>query len=297
MITPIPQQSPYAVRKIDVEFTLGTGDFGAAGQNRLTISGARVYAHVQNVVAPHMSADLSLRIYGMTLDHINAISVAGLLWAARENRIKVDAGDEVSGMTTVFDGLIYEAYPNFDGDADSRHFYVVGIASRIAQLKPVPASSYPGSVPAAQVIETLAKQAGFTLKNDGVTAVLASPYFWGTAWQQIQAAVRAANCYAGLDSVSKTLTIWPKDAAPGDVTVTVSKETGMIGYPRFQDVQVIVRTMFNPIFNLSPGTSVSVKSDLKAADGKIRLTFISHELSSQMPGGPWETLLIGVRAP
>lgn len=94
-------QALYARRKIDVTFRLGMGDFGAAGADQLTLTGLRVYAHLQGVGSPHMSSEAIIRIYGMSLDHMNAVSKAGLLFDARQNFVQVDAGDEVSGMTTV----------------------------------------------------------------------------------------------------------------------------------------------------------------------------------------------------
>jgi hypothetical protein len=226
---------------------------------------------------------------------MNALSVAGLLYLGRQNFVQVRAGDDISGMTTVFDGLLVEAYPNLDGPADNRHFYIYATPSVAPQLKPVTPSSYPGSVPAADILKTLAQQVGYTLKNDsGVSAVLSSPYLHGTIWQQIQMVVKAADCFAYLDSVSKTLIIWPKNAAAPNATVIVSPATGMIGYPKFQARQIIVRTQFNPTFAIGPGTTILVRSQLKAADNaKLTLTMVAHDLESQSPGGPWETTLIG----
>jgi hypothetical protein len=289
-------QSPYAVRKIDLTFRLGTGNFGLAGQNVLTVTGLRVYAHLEGVISPHMASTAYIRVYGLSLDHINALSVAGLVYRGRPgNTVQVRAGDDASGMTTIYDGFVYEASPKFNGRADDKHFQVVATGiSPTAQLKPVPPSSYPGSVPASQVLQTLAQSIGYTLRNDGVTAVLASPYLPGTALQQIQAVIKAADCAAYLDNINKVLIVWPKDTVAPDATVVVSPQTGMIGYPEFELAQITVRTEFNPTVNQSPGTTVLVRSQLKAADNaKFRVYKVVHDLASQMPDGPWETTLVG----
>jgi hypothetical protein len=288
-------QSPYAVRKIDLTFQLGTGDFGLAGQNVLTVTGLRVYAHLEGVVSPHMASTAYIKVYGLTLDHVNALSYAGLVYQGRQNTVQVRAGDDASGMTTVYDGFVYEASPKFNGRADDRHLQVVATGiSPATQLKPVPPSSYPGSVPASQVLQALAGQMGYSLRNDGVAAVLASPYLPGTVLQQVQAAIRAADCAAYLDSTNKVIIIWPKDTVAPDATVVVSPQTGMIGYPEFQLREIIVRTEFNPTFNQSPGTTILVRSQLRAADNaKFRVYKVVHDLASQMPDGPWETTLVG----
>jgi hypothetical protein len=290
-------QSPYAVRKIDLRFTLGTGDFGLAGQNVLTVTGLRVYAHLDLIVSPHMASRAYIRVYGLSLDHINALSVAGLAWQgqARQNTVQVRAGDDANGMTTVYDGFVYEASPKFNTGADERHFQIVATGiSPSAQLKPVAPSSYPGSVQASQVLKTLAQQIGYSLRDDGVTAVLASPYLPGTVLSQIQSVVRGADCFAYLDNINKVLIVWPKDHVAPDATVVVSKQTGMIGYPEFELRQITVRTEFNPTVNQSPGTTILVRSQLKAANNaRFKVYTVVHDLASQMPDGPWETTMIG----
>lgn len=292
-------QAPYAVRKIDLTFQLGTGNFGQTGQNQLTVTGLRVYAHLENVVSPHMASVAILRVYGLTLDHMNQLSYAGLLFQGRQNSVQVRAGDDASGMTTVFDGAMVEAYPKLQGAADERHFYVYATPATPIQLKPVPPSSYPGAVPAATILQSLAGQVGYTLKNDGVTAVLASPYLPGTVWQQMIGVMRAADCNVFLDSVNKVVIAWPKNSTTVPAaTVIVSPATGMIDYPMFQKRQIIVRTLFNPAFALTPGTTVLVQSQLKAANNaKLTLNLVTHDLESQQPGGPWETTLIGTPPP
>ena len=290
-------QAPYASRKIDLTFTLGTGDFGISGLNQLTFSGLRVYAHLVNVIFPHMASECLIRVYGMSLNHMKQLSVAGLLYEGRKNNtVQVSAGDDTSGMTTVANATIVEAYPNLNGAADERHFYVYasGIIPEI-QLKPTTPSSYPGSVPVSQILQTLVGQVGYTLQNNSVNATLAQPYFWGTIWQQIQSCVRAADCFAYLDTINRILIIWPKNAAPpSNTTVTVSPATGMIGYPEFEMTRIIVRTLFSPMFAVGPGGTVLVQSTLGAANNAmLTLNLVVHDLASQLPGGPWMTTLVG----
>lgn len=292
-------QTPFAVRKIDLTFTLGTGSFGNTGADQLTITGLRVYAQLRSVVFPHGGTEITMRVHGMTLDHINSLSKAGLLWDTRQNQVQVKAGDASSGMTTVFDGNIVEAYPAFDGGADDRHFYIYAVDSAIHRLKPAQPTSYPKSVPATQVLKSLAEQAGLTLQASDVTSVLQTPYFWGTLWQQIRSAVAAADCFAWLDGVNKTLIVWPKNSKTvPSATVTISPATGMIGYPMFQAKTIIVRTLFNPTLTIGLGTSVLIRSELAAANNaKLRIADLSHNLASQLPGGPWETTIFGVAPP
>ena len=230
-----PTSSPYAVRQINLTFKIGTGPFGEVASSTFTVTGLRVIAHIEQTLNPMMQSSLAMKVYGLSLDHMNALSVAGLLYTTRDNQVLVQAGDSDAGLTTVFNGAITQAFPALD-TAEDAHFFVQGSPSSLAALKPVSPTSYPGGVSAASAIQAAATLAGFSFQNNGVTAVLQSPYFPGTAWQQIQSAVKAANCYAYLDDTTNTFKIWPKNGSvtvPG-ATVVISPQTGMIGYPRFQ---------------------------------------------------------------
>jgi hypothetical protein len=79
----------------------------------------------------------------------------------------------------------------------------------------------------------------------------------------------------------------------------VSPVTGMIGYPKFQKNLITVRTRFNTSVSITgPGKTVMVQSQLKAANNaKLTIVNVTHDLASQMPGGPWETTIIGVPPP
>lgn len=287
-------QVPYAVRQISLTFQLGTGSFGGSGQDTLTVSGLRVICHVESVVFPQMGSTLTMKVYGLTLDQMNQLSVAGLLFDGRQNQVLVQAGDAVLGLSTVFRGIIIEAYPSLD-TAEDAHFFVYASVSTLAQLKPVAPTSYPGSVSAASAIQAMATQGGFSFTNNGVTAVLNSPYFPGTVWQQIQAAVRAADCFAFLNGTTNTLVIWPKNATtPPSATIVVSPASGMIGYPKFQKKIIIVSTIFSPQIALRPSLTILVQSSLAAANNaKLTIIKVNYDLSSQMPGGPWEVTIEG----
>lgn len=274
---------PYAVRKINLTFGLSSGSFA--------IKGHRVLVNVENANLP-TTGIAQIRVYGLTLDHMNQLSVAGLVYKANlnaKNTVKVDAGDDVSGMTTVFSGTIFEAYP--DMRMPDVSFVILANPAHIAQLKPVEPSSFPGAAPIETVLGSIVKKAGLALENNGVKTVLASPYFAGTAWNQILGAVRAADCFGVLDNIKNTLAIWTKAGSRAGSQVLIAPETGMIGYPQFQALHIVVRMLFNTEVTITPGVGyvIRVKSQLTAANGEFTVTGVSHTLMSEMPDGPWET--------
>lgn len=286
--SPAPTGSSYIERDIVVTFKLGQGAFGNNGYNTLTLEGLRVSAQIAKVTLPGAGL-ASVHIYGMTLDQINTLTKAGTQWLDVNNLIIIRAGDSSNGLSTIFIGNIWEAYPEF-GSAPNTAFVVTANPAGNIQLKPVAPSSYKGATDAATAIGRMAKQAGLGFENNGVNVQLADPYFPGTIWTQIKTAVAAANAYAHLDSATNTLAIWPKTGpGRGGAIPLIAPETGMIGYPEFQRQLVKVRTLFDPA--VKAGGQIRIRSQLKAANGTFQATSIDYNLSARMPDGPWEMMI------
>ena len=280
--------APYAVRRITVTITLGQ----SSTASQLVFKGHRVQVHVSNTNTPSVGL-AQIRIYGLNLDHINQISVAGLVYQqnkAAKNSVKIEAGDDISGMSTLFNGTIYEAYP--DMKMPDVSFVILANPASTAQLNPVEPSSFPGAVSVDTVLQSIVKKAGLALENNGVKTILASPYFPGTAWNQLLGVIRAADCFGTLDYIKNVIAVWTKNGSRAGNQIVISPETGMIGYPQFQTQNIIVRTLFNTDVSLSgAGKVIRVRSELKAADGVFTVYNVTHDLMSEMPDGPWETTI------
>lgn len=277
----------YAVRQLNYTFQLGQGDFGASGSTTLTLpAGLRSELQIVNALTPS-TGTLVARIYGLTLDHMNQASKAGLVWAVRNNNyVTVWAGDSVSGMTTIYKGLIIEAYPDMEGQP-STPLFVTASPTIGLQTKPVAPVSFASGTPGSTALQSILKPAGVTLENNGVTGVLSTPYFPGTVWDQALSAVRALNCFAHYDAIANTLAIWPKDGARTGEPALISPATGLVGYPSFQSSQVRWRMLFDPGIQMAVGRRVNMQSGLTAADGLLTITGVTYDLSAQVDKGPW----------
>ena len=257
------------------------------------MTGLRIAAQIELATLPN-TGPAHIRVYGLSLSHMNQLSSAGLVYKAAKNSIVLTAGDDQSGMATVFKGNIIEAYPDFS-EAPEVFLAIFATPNNLIQLKPVKPNSFPGATSASVILGQLAQQAGLQLENNGVNTMLASPYLPGTVWQQINTIVRAADCFAHVDANNSTLAIWPKNGSrsqTGD-TFTISPENGMISYPTFQEVNMTVRTLFDPVLaTAQPGKVINVKSQLTAANGSWTISKIDLNLESQEPGGPWEMSIL-----
>lgn len=281
----------FARRQIKTTIYTGQGSYGESGFSSLVIEGLRTTAEVAFVTQG--SPECIVRIFGLTLSQINQLSNTGLFWQVRaNNRMLVEAGDENSQLSEIFDGEIFQAYPDFL-DQPEVSFVLVGIAGRTLRQKPIAPTHIEGSATAQQVFEQIAQKSGLTLENNGVNTSVSDPYFFQTAWNQFQAAADTFNCFWTLDSTKKLIAIWPKNGGRTSAQLNlIAPETGMIGYPEFQKIEVKVRTLFLPTVEI--GGQVQIRSQLTAASGKFQVVAASHHLEAHMPGGLWETWVTGV---
>lgn len=279
----------YSIKQITLTIQLGQGSFGASGSNTVTLENLRIAADlffaVRSSALGIITNQAMVRVWGLTLDQINQLTRAGTQWNGVFNTLIVSAGDN-AGMAQVFAGDIVDAFPDFE-QPDSP-FVFSAYDGRMISLKPVAPSSYSGGTDAATVLSSLASQAGLGFENNGVTTQLASPYFPGTVGQQIASCAYAAGAYAAIDGPAGVLAIWPKTGSRGATIPLISPQAGMIGYPKFQQNQITVRTLFNT--EILIGSQVQVQSQLTAACGTFKLSSVDHHISSQLPNGPWETV-------
>jgi len=283
--------APYATRRIEVSIQLGEGNFGQGGFNTVTLSGLRMLAEIKYAVLPH-PGEAVLTIWGMTLDQMNKLSVAGTQYKYRQNKVLIKAGDDQSGLTAVFNGIITMAFPAFAGQPNAPFVIAASPGPGIA-LPPVKPVSFEGATSVETALRQIVQPAGLKLENNGVNVTLTNPYFPGTVMDQVNAACRAADCMGTIDSASSTLAIWPKNAGRNTSSVPlIAPETGMISYPQFQTMMVQVRTIFDPTIG-GAGTKFRVKSQLSAANGIWNLTQKDYLIASEMPDGPWEMTLAG----
>jgi hypothetical protein len=200
----------------------------------------------------------------------------------RNNRITVTAGEEGGAMSTVYEGTIDTAYGDFRSAPDPV-FNVIALSAAVAALKPVSASSYNGTVDAAQVMQDLAGKMGFVFDNNGVSFNLTNPNFSGTALEQVKSCAKAANIFYTADRGK--LAIWPKSGYRGTDPIPIDAAHDMVGYPEFSSEGINVQTIFNP--NLELGGRVNITSILTPANGIWNIYRLNVDIESEMPDGKW----------
>lgn len=278
---------PFVHKQLAATFDLGEGDFGSSGVTRVKLSGPlRASALITEAGGPSFG-QLELSLFGMTLSNMNKLSTLGQkVTLLRKNVVTLEAGDTNSGLATVFQGQIRDGWADFTG-MPQVVFRVTAFAGLLEAIKPIPPTTISGLADVVVVLKGLANQADPALlfTNDGVTSKLIDPYFPGTIYEQIRRCAEAAQINWVISN--RTLAIWPRDGARGQVIPVISPSTGMVGYPSFTQTGIQVTTVYTPSINF--GQKIKVESSLAGACGEWIINTLSHNLESETPGGQWFT--------
>jgi hypothetical protein len=258
---------------------------GSNGANQVKLTGRRVSATIVKAGGRSLG-ELQLRVFGMTLSQMNQLSTLGALPSQpRKNSVTIEAGNVGGAMATVFMGNITDAWTDF-GNSPEVAFQVSAFEGYNARIKASSPSSYKGPSDAATVLQDLATRAGYTFENNGVSAIIYNTYLSGTVGEQIEDICQ----HAGIAKIieNNVLSIWPANGTrKSSNTPLISKDTGLQGYPGFNPIGVTFKTTFNPA--IKHGALVKVQSIVQPACGTWQVNNLTHELSSEMPGGPWAT--------
>lgn len=272
----------FTEKLIELTITLGTGEFGAELGDTVTISNARMVVDLENSGGDTMG-NAKIRVYGLSQQLMNQLTTIGQINRAIrvKNTVSVAAGD-AKGMQLAFFGVIVDAYADYNGAPDVP-FFIQAAAGMDVAVKPVKATSYKGKVAVTQIMGDFATEAGLAFEPNGVTASLLNGYFAGSTLSKIQACARAAGIEYLIDR--GTLAIWDLGKSREGEIPLISEDSGMVGYPVLSSKGMTLRTAFN--FNIKMGADVKVQSTIPMANGIWHVFKTSHNISSQLPDGPW----------
>lgn len=276
----------FSRKRIDVTFTLASGVFEGGGNTytasrlRTSISGA--------VVGGQQVNNFRMAIFGLPLSVMNQLSTIGPRFQKiLDNRVTVTAGDDVV-MRPVFEGNIYMAMV----DATAMPHVALIVEAKTGyyyQIEPAEPISVRGSGDVAEMMSQIASRMGMSFENNGVTARIANPYYAGSLVKQAGDIARDAGIIWIMERNVLAINN-PGEKRQGE-TVLISPQTGMIGYPLFNQQQIVLKTAFNPAIKFQG--EIEVKSDITPANGKWIVNSLQYELEAEMPAGRWHMDVVG----
>lgn len=278
-------------KRIDVTITIGQGNFGEAGKTSKTFSGHRVSAQLVSNGLESV-ATCTARIYGMSLDDMNQLTTIGPVnqVAFQNNTIQIAAGDDGEALTSTFFGTIYSAQGNLQGSPDA-FLDVYATIGGLSAVKPFPPNSWRGDTAVSDIMAWYADEAGFGFENQGVSKTLYNPYFYGSTLEKMRECCRSSGIYQRNEN--GIIIIWEdKSAPPEKDIIRISPDNGLINYPIFSQSGIVLKSVFNPTFNLGKIMVVS-GSEISQANGPWRVNGVNHSIESETPGGEWFTNVQG----
>ena len=276
---------------IGVTLNLGGGRKFTNGTSKLDLAGIRTSAAITNSVGDYQGA-LDLRVYGMTLNHMNAATtIQGAPFAVEDATVTVLAGSTSSGMSVAYTGNVTDAWTDYSGAPDIA-FRVVAFGGAAPAAKPVAPTSYRGGTDVAGAMGGLAKQMGLTFENNGVTAQVSDPYLPGTAYEQAERLRDAAGIFMVVES--GVLAIWPAGGVRNGTVPVIGPTSGLVGYPTLTQNGVDFRALYGSP-PLRCGAKVTLQTSVLNAAGTWQIIGLAHNLESEMPGGQWFSTVTTVR--
>lgn len=286
----------YTAKRLRATFILlGEGAvFAGTNSNTLTVTGLRMSATVQ--ASSRLAAQMSLRVFGMKREDMDAISVA---WAnppiVLDHTVLLEANNG-EGFSKVFSGTIIEAQPQYGAQPDV-YMSITAKTGYFNQIQPAEPTSYTETVDIGLVAGDLAARmrtsAGepFAFVNGGANGILAGPpYLHGTLVDQLDTACQMAGCdyYIANDTVTITPRGQPIEGIPPSVKLT--KDTGLIQSPSYGNGGLNVQAFYNPAFD--NGVPIDIESIVPQATGRWFPFSMTHSLEQLVPNGRWETNMI-----
>lgn len=277
----------YKTRKIDVTISLTGGSFTSdSNGNTLHISDAKVIAS-QNINAGMSGYTMDASIYGLSESQMAIISGSGFRFNSRPGttiRLKVDG-------TLFFEGVIFWARPDYN-QAPDVPLQVQVFAQPTTFNDPITDTNIQGKVSLKTVLSTVAQKVGMSVGVCNVSFDFDGICLSGSAASQLQKIGDAVSPNRIFITWGySTVNAYQEGVAIDDGIISLSPDTGMIGYPTFMEFGLFCSAIYNPKYEL--GKAVDLSTSVPNASGEYVINAqSSHQISSWVDNGPFFSTLL-----
>jgi len=230
------------------------------------------------------TADIS--IFGMSMESM--LKLTRIRWrdiTSMLNTIKIEAGEQGQGFTTVFEGNITFGYVDMSNAPDVA-FRITSSTGALAIYTPASPITYKGQQSVVKAIQELSAKIGCELENNGVpeTLTMTDTTLVDTDLNKIRALCKRYQIDLYVDQ--KKISIAPQGSPRQMKIATLRPGSGLLGYPIPTMQGVDVRCLFNP--GISFGGLIRIAdSIIESCNGDWRVFGVTLSLESEMPGGNW----------
>ena len=269
------------------------------GATVLNLDGFRSVASIQTVqggLSPFVGRGL-IQLWGMKPADMAKLSTLGMdIARINKNALWVFAYDDgnFDNAIQVFAGTIQQARLNYNAMPDVLlELDCYGAGDQ--QTQAIPATSVQGEGDVATMLQGICSACDpqVTFVNKGISSKLWNPAYSGSAEQQIRNICLDSNTAYTLQG--GTLNIWDPNKNIDGVTIDTGPDLGMVGYPEYSMMGFDVTMQFNPdvqvgrFMNLKASQASNAVPVPGIPSSNLFIHMVEHELSSEMPDGPWFT--------
>lgn len=274
----------FSIKTIQTAVTLGKGSFSEGGNTKI-IEGLACDVMVQKPGLPEKNS-ATIKIWGVKYEDMAQLTMLAFRpLESQHNLISVKAGEKDGVLALVFQGEITNAFADFNQAPDPCMQFEADTGNYPQQIaKPI--ITVNGEARADSLFAQFAAEAGYSYRNEGVTASVINAWFPGSPIDKMRKLARDIGCELIIDD--SEVVVMPEGQAREGNAVLLSKDTGLIGYPTFNQDGISCRCIYNP--DLVYGGLINVKSIVPRASGVWHITKLTHHITAYLPGGEnWES--------
>ena len=268
----------FTQKQIEVRMTLGEGMFTGGGNTKI-VNGLATKCKISKPGLPDKNG-ASVQIFGMLPEDMAQLTTLNFRpLQVQKNLIQILAGEVGGPLSVAFAGEMTSAFADYNGAPDLV-FKVEALAGYYPSITPAPPLTIRGSASVEGIVSAIAKEIGYQFENFGVTAALLNPVLNGSPIEKARAVCRNAGVQLFIDD--NKLRIAPAGGFVGTgEPVSLTAESGMIGYPTFGADGIKVKGYYQPELEL--GGRIHVVSVVPRATGDWIISKLDHYLEANVP--------------
>lgn len=274
----------FTIKTIRLAITLGKDSFQERGNTKI-IEGLACEVAITKPGLPEKNS-ASIKVWGLKYEDMAQLTMLAFRpLESRRNLISIFAGEKDGPTPLAFKGEITSAFADFNSSPDVCMQFEADTGTYPQQISE-PNLTVDGEATAASLFSKFAASSGYDFVNEGVTSSVKNIWVPGSPITKAEKLSKDLGINLLIDD--GTMIILPAGQARKGNTVLLNKETGLIGYPTFNQDGISCKCLYNP--DLIYGGLIKVESIVPRASGTWRITKLTHSLSAYVPGGGnWES--------
>jgi len=278
--------SSFSIKTIKTSLTLQKGSFEEGGNTKVVEGLATEVTVLKPGLPQKNSADV--KIWGLKRETMEQLTMLNFKpQQSQHNTIKIEAGEKGGALSVIFEGELTEASADFNSSPIIAMSFKAesGIYPQQIASKP---QTVDGEAQAKDLFSQWANEAGYSFTDEGVTSSVKNSWFGGSPIDKMMKLSRNIDCDLIIDDGE--VIILPVDGNRKGNAVLLNKDTGLKGYPTFNQDGIICECIFNP--NLKYGGLIKVESIVPKATGTWKINKLTHNLTAYTPqDGEWKSTI------